>query len=91
MRLSNLHLTYFKVDHALNATTEEVKTAMEEGDVMGQWHETQWYKNLQAKSKRKSMNDFDRFKLRKAKLQRNQLVKKALKKKVTAMRKAGQL
>merc|ERR1719495_543312 len=38
MRLSNLHLTYFKVDHALNATTEEVKTAMEEGDVMGQWH-----------------------------------------------------
>ncbi|EDW40735.1 GM25070 [Drosophila sechellia] len=60
-RLNNLHLTKYRIKFPYTAPTRIVRKAWTESDLKAQW-------------KRSSLNDFDRFKLRYAKRQRNKLL-----------------
>ena len=55
------------------------------------WKSSNWAKRLELKAKREGLNDFDRFKLRKAKSARNKIVAKALNSKKKQLRKAGKI
>ena len=55
------------------------------------WKSSSWAKRLELKAKRGGLNDFDRFKLRKAKSARNKIVAKALNIKKRELRKAGKI
>ena len=55
------------------------------------WKSSPWAKRLELKAKRGGLNDFDRFKLRKAKSARNKIVAKALNSKKKQLRKAGKI
>ena len=55
------------------------------------WKNSSWAKRLELKAKRGGLNDFDRFKLRKAKSARNKIVAKALNIKKRELRKAGKI
>lgn len=55
------------------------------------WKSSSWAKRLELKAKREGLNDFDRFKLRKAKSARNKIVAKALNSKKKQLRKAGKI
>lgn len=48
----------------------------QEQNVLGKWKETAWAKKLDAKNKRASLSDFDRFKVRVAKKERASIVAK---------------
>jgi len=68
-----------------------VRKAWEEEKVSEKWAESSWSKRMQMKNKRLALNDFDRFKLMKAKSARNKIVAKAVAIKKNKMSKAGKL
>ena len=59
--------------------------------VQSTWESSTWAKRMAIKSLRNGLNDFDRFKLRKAKSARNKIVAKALNTKKKQLRKAGKI
>merc|ERR1712107_328128 len=68
--LKQIHLTPIKVNFPFNACTRVVRKELESNKVDDKWTQSSWAKRLENKAKRTSMNDFDRFKLRKAKSQK---------------------
>ena len=73
-RLNNLHLTKHRIKFPFTAPTRVVRKAWIDSDVKGQWKASQWSQKAQNVSKRSRLNDYDRFKLRYAKRQRNKLL-----------------
>ncbi|XP_043286791.1 60S ribosomal protein L14 [Venturia canescens] len=73
MRLSDLHLTKFRLRFPHTGSTRIVRKAWEAAKVDEKWSETMWAKKVEAKKKRAALSDFDRFKLRKARQIRNKL------------------
>ncbi|XP_065720223.2 large ribosomal subunit protein eL14 isoform X3 [Drosophila suzukii] len=73
-RLNNLHLTKYRIKFPYTAPTRIVRKAWTESDLKAQWKVSPWYVKAQNICKRSSLNDFDRFKLRYAKRQRNKLL-----------------
>merc|ERR1712111_261619 len=73
---------------AFNARTKVVRKEMEAAKVNETWASSSWAKRMELKSKRNGLNDFDRFKLQKAKSARNKIVAKALNAKKKELRKA---
>uniref|UniRef100_A0A1D1XCY9 60S ribosomal protein L14 n=1 Tax=Anthurium amnicola TaxID=1678845 RepID=A0A1D1XCY9_9ARAE len=71
MRINDIHLTKFKIPFAHSARTKVVRKAWAAGEVQKKWEESLWCKRVQNAAKRRAMNDFDRFKLRKARQHRN--------------------
>ena len=59
--------------------------------VQAAWDSSSWAKRMAIKKLRNGLNDFDRFKLRKAKSARNKIVAKALNTKKKQLRKAGKI
>ena len=59
--------------------------------VQAAWESSTWAKRMAIKKLRNGLNDFDRFKLRKAKSARNKIVAKALNTKKKQLRKAGKI
>ncbi|KAJ8670653.1 hypothetical protein QAD02_001912 [Eretmocerus hayati] len=91
MRLSDLHLTKFRLKYPFTASTRVVRKAWEAAKLDEQWQNTMWARKVDAKAKRLQLSDFDRFKLRKARSIRNHLrtnayfrLKKGLKKEKSA-------
>merc|ERR1712126_194306 len=89
--IRQLQLTPIKINFAFNAKTRVVRKEMEAGKVQDTWNQSAWAKRMEMKAKRSGLNDFDRFKLRKAKSARNKIVAKALNTKKRQMRKAGKI
>merc|ERR1719450_1857444 len=79
MPVKRLSLTDFKATIPRGAREKTLVAALEKDGVMSQWAESAWAKKLKAKETRKSMTDFDRFKLYQAKQKRAKAVKKTLK------------
>merc|ERR1712232_1232100 len=79
MPVKRLSLTDFKATMPRGAREKTLAAALEKDGVMGQWEASPWAKKLKAKEARKSMADFDRFKLYQAKKKRAKAVKKTLK------------
>ncbi|KAH8327703.1 hypothetical protein KR074_010967, partial [Drosophila pseudoananassae] len=73
-RLSNLHLTKYRIKFPYTAPTRIVRKAWTESDLKAQWKVSPWSVKAQNICKRSQLNDFDRFKLRYAKRQRNKLL-----------------
>jgi len=89
--IKQLHLTPLRVKFAFNAKTKVVRQELEAGKVAEAWSSSSWAKRMELKAKRNGLNDFDRFKLRKAKSARNKIVAKALNIKKKQLRKAGKI
>merc|ERR1712170_234969 len=75
MKIKNLHLTPIKITFPFSARTKVVRKAWEEEKVADKWAASSWSKRMEMKAKR---DDFDRFKLMKAKSARNKIVAKAV-------------
>ncbi|XP_066596065.1 large ribosomal subunit protein eL14 [Prorops nasuta] len=73
MRLSDLHLTKFRLKFPFTGSTRVVRKAWEAAKIDELWKNTMWARKVEAKKKRAALSDFDRFKLRKAKQIRNKL------------------
>ncbi|KAG2003805.1 60S ribosomal protein L14 [Coprinopsis cinerea AmutBmut pab1-1] len=61
------------------AGTGVVRKLVEKEGIVDKWNKSAWAQKREAIAKRKSLNDFDRFKILIAKKQRRDLVRKALK------------
>ena len=59
--------------------------------VSEKWAESGWAKRMAMKARRQGLNDFDRFKLMKAKSARNKILAKAVAIKKNKLSKAGKL
>merc|ERR1712121_342797 len=90
-RIKNLHLTPLKITFPFSARTKVVREAWEDEKVSEKWAESGWAKRMQMKARRQGLNDFDRFKLMKAKSARNKILAKAVAIKKNKMSKAGKL
>ncbi|XP_015437141.1 PREDICTED: 60S ribosomal protein L14 [Dufourea novaeangliae] len=73
MRLSQLHLTKFRIRFPYTGSTRVVRKAWETANINELWKQTMWARKVEAKKKRLELSDFDRFKLRKARQIRNKL------------------
>ncbi|XP_046736841.1 60S ribosomal protein L14 [Diprion similis] len=73
MRLSQLHLTKFRLRFPFTGSTRVVRKAWSDGKIDEKWSESMWAQKVEAKKKRAALSDFDRFKLRKARQVRNKL------------------
>merc|ERR1711936_717240 len=90
-RIKNLHLTPIKISFPFSARTKVVRKAWEDEKVTEKWAESGWAKRMAMKARRQGLNDFDRFKLMKAKSARNKILAKAVAIKKNKMSKAGKL
>merc|ERR1719409_1859854 len=76
MPVKRLSLTDFKAIMPRGAREKTLKKALDKDEIMKKWEATKWAGKLKARSVRKEMSDFDRFKLYQAKKKRSQVVKK---------------
>lgn len=67
------------------AGTGVVRKRVEADDIVAKWEKSAWAKKLEARKRRRSLNDFDRFSVMLLKKQRRDLVRKAT---ATAAKKA---
>merc|ERR1719311_817196 len=63
MPVKRLSLTDFKATIPRGAREKTLKKALDKDGIMSKWAETSWGKKLKVKESRKTMTDFDRFKL----------------------------
>ncbi len=68
-----------------------VRKAWEADKISEKWAESAWAKRMEQKRRRQGLNDFDRFKLMKAKSARNKILAKAVNIKKNKLTKAGKL
>ncbi|XP_060520049.1 large ribosomal subunit protein eL14 [Cylas formicarius] len=73
IRLSQLHLTKFRIKFPFAASTRVVRKAWKEGNIQEKWENSVWAKKVAAKEKRVELSDFDRFKLRRMRSRRNKI------------------
>merc|ERR1712066_644570 len=69
-----LHLTSFTVKIGHSARSGTVRKAWDKAEISKKWAESSWAKKLASQEKRSQLSDFDRFKLMKAKQQRNRII-----------------
>ncbi|OWF48020.1 60S ribosomal protein L14-like [Mizuhopecten yessoensis] len=69
-----LQLTQFKLDIGRSMRTGNLLKVWNKEKVQAKWDQTTWAKKIVNKAKRKTLSDFDRFKLMKAKQARNRLI-----------------
>ena len=74
-----------------SARSRVVSKAWKSEDISGKWAASSWAKRMEATKKRSSLNDFDRFKLMKAKSARNKILTKAVNTQKRKLSKAGKL
>merc|ERR1712179_347767 len=77
-RIKNLHLTPLITRFPFDAKSKIVLEAWEKDGITEKWEESPWAKRMSMKAKRATLNDFDRFKLNKAKSARNKILAKAI-------------
>jgi large subunit ribosomal protein L14e len=72
-------LTDHKVTIQRNARAKTLKAAWAESDTLAKWEGSSWAKKLEAKKKRSSLSDFDRFKVMVAKKQKSRIIAQKIK------------
>ncbi len=77
-RIKNLHLTTLSAKFPFSSPTRIVRKAWETAEVSQRWSDSNWAKRMEMKARRTKLNDFDRFKLYKAKQARNKIMAKAI-------------
>ncbi|XP_055624617.1 60S ribosomal protein L14-like [Toxorhynchites rutilus septentrionalis] len=74
--VNHLHLTKYRVKFPYTAKTKVVRKALEAFNLKEKFSSTRWNERAVAKAKRCNLTDFDRFKLRLARAERNRIVGK---------------
>lgn len=64
MNFNKLWLTDFKIRISHSAREKQVRKRFEEGEILSKWEKTSWAKKIAMKKRRKTLTDFDRFKLK---------------------------
>ena len=90
-RIRNMHLTPLLTKFPFSARSRVVRKAWEADKISEKWAESAWAKRMEMKRRRQGLNDFDRFKLYKAKSARNKILAKAVNIKKNKLTKAGKL
>ena len=90
-RIKDLHLTPLVTKFPFSARSKTVREAWVRDDISKKWEESAWAKRMAMKVRRQGLNDFDRFKLMKAKTARNKILAKAAAIKKKKLTKAGKL
>ena len=90
-RIRNLHLTPLLTKFPFSARSKVVRKAWEADKISEKWAQSAWAKRMEMKKRRQGLNDFDRFKLYKAKSARNKILSKAVNIKKNKLSKAGKL
>ncbi|XP_060861359.1 large ribosomal subunit protein eL14 [Metopolophium dirhodum] len=73
MRISQIHLTKFKINFPYNGSTRTVRQAWKKADLNKLWVQTRWAEKAANREKRASLGDFERFKLKRARKIRNKI------------------
>ncbi|KAL3090097.1 hypothetical protein niasHS_006549 [Heterodera schachtii] len=71
----DLQLTKFTLPLRIGQRTKGVREAYETAKINELWQGTEWAKRIDRKQKRAGLNDFERFKVFKAKQHRNRLIR----------------
>lgn len=90
-RIKNIHLTPLTIKVPFSSRSKVVRAAWDAEKISQKWEESAWAKRMAMKTRRNNLNDFDRFRLQKAKTARNKILAKATNKNVKALSKAGKL
>ena len=77
-KIKNLYLPSLKITFPFSAPSKVVRKAWEDEKVTEKWAESGWSKRMVMKARRQGLNDFDRFKLMKAKSACNKILAKAV-------------
>ena len=64
MNFNKLWLTDFKISISNSAREKQVRKRFVEADILGKWEKTSWAQRIAMRKKRKTLTDFDRFKLK---------------------------
>lgn len=75
MNFNKLWLTDFKINVSQSAREKQVKKRFIEGDILAKWEKTSWAKKIAMKKRRKTLTDFDRFKLKVLKQQKSRMLR----------------
>ncbi|XP_029726571.2 large ribosomal subunit protein eL14, partial [Aedes albopictus] len=78
--VNHLHLTKYRVKFPYTAKSKVVRKALEAYNLKEKFSSTRWQERAAAKAKRCNLSDFDRFKLRLARSERNRIVSAQYKK-----------
>mmetsp|Transcript_76692 Transcript_76692/g.248265 ORF Transcript_76692/g.248265 Transcript_76692/m.248265 type:complete len:135 (+) Transcript_76692:78-482(+) len=81
MPIKRLMLTDLRCKLDFGAREKALRKALEREDIMNKWSQTNYAKKLKAKEARRTMTDFERFKLMVVKRRVRKQITKALKKK----------
>ena len=79
------------LNYCFSYRSRVVRKAWEADKISEKWAESAWAKRMEMKRRRQGLNDFDRFKLYKAKSARNKILAKAVNIKKNKLTKAGKL
>ena len=90
-RIRNMHLTPLVTKFPFSPRSRVVRKAWEADKISEKWAESAWAKRMVMKQRRQDLNDFDRFKLYKAKSGRNKILAKAVNIKKNKLSKARKL
>lgn len=74
LNIKSLHLTKYLLKILPGARSGTVKKLWDKHDINKKWQESRWCKKLEAKHKRLTMTDFDRYKLLHAKQAYNRIL-----------------
>ena len=83
--------SFLQAKFPFSARSRVVSKAWKSEDISGKWAASSWAKRMAAAEKRSALNDFDRFKLMKAKSARNKILNKAVNVQKRKLSKAGKL
>ena len=62
--MNKLWLTDFKIGISPSAREKQVRKRFVEAEILAKWEKTSWAKKIAMKKRRKTLTDFDRFKLK---------------------------
>ncbi|XP_065676257.1 uncharacterized protein LOC100201163 [Hydra vulgaris] len=79
MRFKDLSLTDLKIDIPLGARSGAVRKQYEKSEINAKWDKTAWCAKLKNRIAKSNLNDFDRFKSKNAKQNKNRKIKAVLK------------
>ena len=72
----DLHLTKYKIPLRVGQRTKKVQAAYDEAGINAKWAESSWAKKIAKRQIRAGLNDFERFKVFRAKQLRNRIIQK---------------
>mmetsp|Transcript_3274 Transcript_3274/g.5077 ORF Transcript_3274/g.5077 Transcript_3274/m.5077 type:complete len:136 (+) Transcript_3274:74-481(+) len=78
VNIKRIDLTDIKIDIGVQAREKSLKKAFEAGDVLNKFKESSMSKRFERRKVRSEMNDFDRFKVMVARIQKGRAVRKKM-------------